>query len=320
MIPTQFLEDKMSRILVSGLINVETTLQVDAFPLTYEPVRYPFFGINSTISGVGYNIAKALLTLGENIDFLSIIGRDLAANSVRLALAQDGLAGHYILDAMPHTAQSVIIYDQVGRRQVHTDLKDIQDRSYPTQLFDQILPQSSLAVLCNINYNRPFLARAQKAGIPVATDVHTIADIADAYNQDFMGAAHILFMSDERLPCRPEKFVQRLQTRFGTAVIVIGLGGKGALLAVKKDNFVKRFAAVSTRPIVSTIGAGDALFSAFVHIYQQTGDPYQAIRKAIIFASYKIGTSGAAEGFMNSNQLDELYQVKKRENARRLSN
>ena len=38
----------MTRILVSGLINIETTLRVDSFPLTYEPVRYPFFGINST--------------------------------------------------------------------------------------------------------------------------------------------------------------------------------------------------------------------------------------------------------------------------------
>lgn len=308
----------MSKILVSGLINVETTLQVDTFPLTYEPVRYPFFGVNSTVSGVGYNIAKALLTLGENVDFLSIIGRDLAADSVRLALAQDGLSGKYILDAMPQTAQSVIIYDQAGRRQIHTDLKDIQDRSYPTQFFDQILPQSSLAVLCNINYNRPFLTRTQKAGIPVATDVHTIADIEDGYNQDFMAAAHILFMSDERLPCSPKEFVQRLQYHYGTAVIVIGLGQKGALLAVKKDNFVGRISAVSTRPVVSTIGAGDALFSAFIHTYQQTGDPYQAIRKAVLFASYKIGTVGAASGFMTSTQLDELYQATRQEGTGQL--
>jgi ribokinase len=43
---------------LSSQINIETTLRVDSFPLTYEPVRFPFFGINSTVSGVGYNIAK----------------------------------------------------------------------------------------------------------------------------------------------------------------------------------------------------------------------------------------------------------------------
>jgi ribokinase len=311
MIWQSFLGGNMSRILVSGLINIETTLRVDDFPLSYVPVRYPFFGVNSTISGVGYNIASALITLGSEVDLLSIIGRDTAGDSVRLALSRDGLTDQYILNEMPHTAQSVIIYDQAGRRQIHTDLKDIQDRVYPSQLFEQVLHRCSLAVLCNINYNRPFLTQAQNAGIPVATDVHTIADSEDDYNQDYMAAAHILFMSDELLPRSPEEFARRLQNHYGTAVIVIGLGNKGALLAVRKDNFIERIAAVSTRPIVNTIGAGDALFSSFVHLYQQTGDPYQAIRKSVLFASYKIGTSGAAEGFMTAAQLEKLYQVKK---------
>jgi len=173
MIKHSFLGGHMSRILVSGLINIETTLRVDAFPLSYVPVRYPFFGINSTISGVGYNIAGALTTLGSEVDFISIIGRDLPGDTVRLALASDGLADQYILNEMPHTAQSVIIYDQAGRRQIHTDLKDIQDRVYPPQLFEQVLHRCSLTVLCNINYNRPFLTQAQNAGIPVATDYNT---------------------------------------------------------------------------------------------------------------------------------------------------
>ena len=115
------------------------------------------------------------------------------------------------------------------------------------------------------------------------------------------------------LPCPPEEFIRQLQSRYDTAVIVIGLGSQGALLAVKKDGFSGRIAAVSTRPIVNTIGAGDALFSSFVHVYQQKGDPYDAIRKAVVFASYKIGTSGAAEGFLTAAELEDLYQVKKLE-------
>ena len=63
----------MASILVSGLINIETTLCVDGFPIPYRPVRYPFNQINATVSGVGYNIAKALTTLGDNVNLLSII-------------------------------------------------------------------------------------------------------------------------------------------------------------------------------------------------------------------------------------------------------
>jgi ribokinase len=123
-----------------------------------------------------------------------------------------------------------------------------------------------------------------------------------------MTAAHILFMSDERLPCSPEEWARRLQNRFGTAVIVIGLGREGALLAVKDDNFMEQVTAVTVRPIVNTIGAGDALFSAFNHVYHQTRDPYEAIKKAVLFAGYKIGTAGAAEGFLNNEKLELLSQ------------
>jgi ribokinase len=97
----------MTKMLVSGLINIETTLKVDSFPLTYEPVRYPFFGINSTVSGVGYNIAKALAVLGEKVTFLSLIGDDLAGRQVHRSLVDDGIDDSLIEKGMPVTAQSV---------------------------------------------------------------------------------------------------------------------------------------------------------------------------------------------------------------------
>jgi sugar/nucleoside kinase (ribokinase family) len=297
----------MTNILVSGLINIETTLRVDSFPLVYEPVRYPFFGINSTVSGVGYNVAKALTILGDEVVFLSLVGADEAGGLVRRSLAADQIDDTLVISGMPNTAQSVIIYDQQGKRQIHTDLKDIQERVYPSHLFESALQTASLAVLCNINYNRPFLDRARQAGVPIATDVHTVADVADEYNADFMAAAGILFLSDEHLPEAPELFARRLQERYGTAVIVIGLGAQGALLAVRDDNFMERIPAVVTRPVVNTIGAGDALFSSFINYIAVGADPYDALQKAAVFASWKIGVAGAAQGFLDAQALDNLW-------------
>jgi hypothetical protein len=48
----------MGNIVVAGLINSETTLQVEAFPIEYTPIRHLSFAIQSGPSGVGYNIAK----------------------------------------------------------------------------------------------------------------------------------------------------------------------------------------------------------------------------------------------------------------------
>ena len=68
----------MSRIFVSGLINLEVTLRVDGFPILYSPVRYPFHGVRSSVSGVGFNVAKALSTLGDEVHFASMVGADFA--------------------------------------------------------------------------------------------------------------------------------------------------------------------------------------------------------------------------------------------------
>lgn len=290
----------MTTILVAGLINIETTLKIDGFPLEYAPVRYPFFGVNTTVSGVGYNITKALTTLGNRVNFLSLVGQDAAAELVRRALENIGVDDRHIISHVNSTAQSVILYDETGKRAIYTDLKDIQEHSYPHEPdFSGVV----LAALCNINFTRPMLKQAQTAAVPIATDVHTIRDIDDDYNRDYMAAATLLFQSHEGLSVSPEAWIRQLWQHYGTPIAVIGLGAEGALLAVKDDNFIERIPAVYTRPIVSTIGGGDALFSSFVHVYAHTGDPYAAIRQAVIFASYKIGVAGAADGFLTADEL-----------------
>jgi ribokinase len=298
----------MSRILVSGLINIETTLKVEGFPIPYFPVRFPFHGINSTVSGVGYNVAKALTTLGDEVSFLSIIGEDIAAQQVRVALESENIPGENVLGLMPHTAQSVIIYDPTGQRQIHTDLKDIQKRVYPIEIFDREMEICDLLALCNINFSRPMLKRAHQAGKLIATDVHTLGELFDEYNQEFMRVAHILFMSDEDLPSSPEDWARKVLNAYGAEILVIGLGAEGALLSVRADNFIERIPAVQTRPVINTIGAGDALFSAFLNSYMKAQNPYDAIQKAMVFASYKIGEKGAAEGFVSQEQLEMLYR------------
>jgi sugar/nucleoside kinase (ribokinase family) len=302
----------MSNILVAGLINIETTLRVDGFPIEYNPVRYPFHGVDSAVSGVGYNVAKALTLLGNDIRFCAMVGKDAARTLVFQALETDCIPTEYVLDSLAKTPQSVILYDGDGRRQINVDLKDIQQRAYPEERFAAALQDASVAVLCNVNFSRRFLHTAKRIGKPVATDVHTISNLEDDYNRDYMAAADILFMSDERLPCGPEEWTRRIINRYGTEVVVIGLGAAGALMSVKSHHFMERIPAVITRPVVNTIGAGDALFSAFVHIYSRTRNPYDAIRKAMVYASYKVGATGAAEGLMNEEQLETLYSQMQR--------
>jgi acarbose 7IV-phosphotransferase len=297
----------MNKILVSGLINIETTLLVDGFPITYSPVRYPFYGVNSAVSGVGFNIAAALHRLGSPVRLLSLVGRDLGGDLARQAAETIGLDPKGVLPNLEKPPQSIILYELSGRRQINVDLKDIQDHSYPLEIFEKTLADSNLAVLGNINFSRPLLAPARRAGKLIATDVHAISSLEDEYNQDFMAAADILFMSDELLPCTPEEWVTKLMDRYRAEIVVVGMGSQGALLSVRTSGLMERLPAVYTRPVASTIGAGDALFSAFLHFYLKERDPRISLQKAIVFASYKIGEYGAAQGFLDEEGLLNLY-------------
>jgi acarbose 7IV-phosphotransferase len=299
----------MNKILVCGLINIETTLQIDSFPIHYSPVRYPFFGIESSVSGVGFNIAKALSVLGDSARFCSVIGGDDAAELVKIALQRNNIDQKYVIQALEKTPQSVILYDRDGKRHINTDLKDIQEARYPGELFRDAVKDCSLAVLCNINFSRPFLEETRKAGVPVATDVHVISSLEDPYNTDYMKHSNILFMSDEHLPCSPGDWIKRVHQKFGNQIVVIGMGSKGALLFVEKDNNISHFPAVPVGDIINTTGAGDALFSCFVHYFSKDANPYEAMQKAVLFASYKTGARSASDGFLEEGALEELYRT-----------
>ena len=298
----------MGNILVSGLTNMETTLNINDFPIDYYPINFPFFGVNSSVSGVGYNVAKALTVLGDNVNFLSIIGKDIIGEIAINTIKKNNISDKYIKKIINETSNSVIIYDNDGRRQIHCDLKDLQEIKYPIELFKEAATGVDIVCLCNINFSRPFLELAKRMGKIIATDVHAISDIEDQFNMDFMKNADILFMSDEWLPCYPEKWVKWIWAKYSPEIIVVGLGNEGLLLAVKGDNFIQRIATVKTRPVINTIGAGDSLFASFIHYYNKTRNPYKSIKNALIFASYKIGEKGGGDGFLTEDKIEEWYK------------
>lgn len=76
---------------------------------------------------------------------------------------------------------------------------------------------------------------------------------------------------------------------------------------LRRENRILEYRAVSVGPVVNTVGAGDALFSAFVHYYTQGKTPEEALARAQIFASKKIGTSGAAQGFPTGEEMETLW-------------
>lgn len=298
----------MSKILISGLVNVETTVKVPSFPINYTPIQFSFFGVNSYPSGVGLNLSFALKKLGDDVKLLSLIGKDVTGSVIKNEIEKHNVDTQYLIEELSDTCQSVVIYDEFGKRQIYCDLKDIQERSYNKSLFKEAMKDCDMVCLCNINFSRSLLSIAKEMDKLIATDVQVLEDVYDDYNADFMRSANILFISNEKIKERVEDFVSKIAAEYDNDIIVVGLGSEGALLYVKKDKFMGRFSAVNTRDVVNTIGAGDSLFSAFIHYYSKKSDPYESLKKAIVFASYKIGDKGAAQGFLTEEELENWYE------------
>lgn len=293
------------RIIVSGLLNVETTVAVKEFPIPYYQIDYPFFGINSNVSGVGCNNAKALTMLGDEVELISFLGSDPEGKRVLEDLEQYGIRTDGIEISLKNTPASVVLFDPAGKRQVYCDLKDIQDKILDPARWLEKLAGVDLAVMCNINFNRRLIRAAHEAGVLIATDVHVLSDINDEYNRDFMECSDILFLSDERLPCSPDEFADKLHELYNNRIIVIGMGEKGALLRDAQNEGSIRIPAFSKGKVVNTVGAGDALFSAFIHYYVRGYGAEDALKRAVIFAGIKIGYNGASIGFCSDKEVED---------------
>lgn len=294
------------KLLVSGLLNIETTVAVRGFPISYYPIDYPFFGVNSAVSGVGYNLAKALTTLCDNVTLLSYLGNDDESDRVIQQLQKDGISVGGISRTLKSTPTSVVLYAPDGRRQIYCDLKDIQEHKLDPDYIGGSIHDCTLAAICNINFNRELIKRAHNKGLITATDVHVLSDIEDDYNRDFMENADILFLSDENLPCPPAQFIRQLSDRYPCRIIVIGMGKSGAMLFERSSNHVLRLSACQNIKVVNTVGAGDALFAAFLHYTAKGLSAVDALKRAQVFAAVKIGHNGASKGFCSEAEIESI--------------
>ena len=290
-------------ILVSGLLNTETTVAVHGFPIPYYPIDYPFFGVNTAVSGVAFNIAKALRTLGDQVRLTSMVGDDVPAASIRGQLEDLGIGTEHIRTKLRQTPNSVVLYDPEGRRQIYCDLKDIQDTQY--DFSPELLEGIELVAACNINFNRPLVRMAKAAGKTIATDVHVLGNVYDDYNREFIENADILFLSDEAVGADWKGFLYALADSCPCGIIVLGRGGKGAALYLRETGTITEMPAANVGPVVNTVGAGDALFSGFLHFYAKGHSPEEALRRAQVFAAHKITVTGASNGFVSEETVEQ---------------
>ena len=72
---------------------------------------------------------------------------------------------------------------------------------------------------------------------------------------------------------------------------------------LRSEHQILEMPAACIGPVVNTVGAGDALFSGFLHYYAKGFSPEQALERAQMFAACKIRVSGASNGFVTEEEI-----------------
>ncbi|MFE6309431.1 carbohydrate kinase family protein [Nocardiopsis sp. NPDC057823] len=297
------------RIVVAGVANLCTAATVTTTVASGTDDRREHTTAMATgVSGVGANLALTLNRLGTRVDLCTLIGQDPPGRAIRAGLEQEGLHGPGCVPT-PSSALALCLVDGNGGRHSATYLNDLADALYPTSVFTDLVQGADLAVLTTIGFTRPLIAHAHRAGVPIAVDVHVVADIDHPEQEPWLHSADVVFCSHERLPCPPRAWIRHVfDTYPGCVVAGVGCGDRGAMVGTREGLLVTARTRLP-RPLANTIGAGDALFGSFLHGWVAAGNPAQALHDAVLHASWLIGDLFPNHGRLDRDQLRELART-----------
>jgi sugar/nucleoside kinase (ribokinase family) len=297
-----------SKIVVAGVTSLYMSVGVEEFPLEYAPAAAAPAWMRAGVTGSAGHVAQILRRLGDEVKLCTLVGRDPPGLAIRADLSAGGLLGQGVVDNGASSI-GVVLVAADGRRMGFPYLAAVNAVGYPAETFIRQAEGADLAVLTNARFVRPLIRHATQLNLPVAVDTHVISDVDDTYNRPWLEVADIVFCSHERLPCSPRDWVARVFGRYpGCGVVGVGRGPDGCLLGLR-DGTVVLAEALAPRGVVSTAGAGDALFASFLHAWLATGNPVDALEAAVLHAGWKIGDTLPGASSLTAPELADLRRT-----------
>ena len=295
----------MFKFIVAGITQLEMIIKTKGLPVAYEPFTDAHDGLHMSAGGDAFNESLALKWLGDEVAFMTVVGRSQNLDIFNPPGREVTLDTDYVLPILNETPMEVLLYDDQRNQQVFDDLKDIRDANYDMTLAEPISKDADMFVLSNANFCRPFIDLAKRRDKKIAVKIHNFVREKEKYNVDFLENANILYFSDTSINEDPFDFVQSIADAYNTDIIILGQGAKGVILYDRYRKIKVHYDPVKSGKVVNMAGEGNAVFACFLHYFLKTEDPKMAIHKALLFGSHKIGYLGTSDGFMTEAQLDQ---------------
>ena len=293
----------MGKFLVAGVVQRETIVKVDNIPIGYMGITERPNTIFTSTGGDAYNESLALKWLGNSVDLMSMVGEVESMDLVNPPGCEVELVTDYVLPRLADTPIAVLFYDENRKQQIFEDIKNLGDVPYDLALFRERAKRAEMLVVSDANFCRPLIGIGKELRKPIAVNIREYTEEKAYFNEDFLKGGDILYISDDRLVGDPYEFVKLLAAKYRPQIIILGQGAAGLILYDKNKNIIAHYNTVKTHKTVNTVGAGNALFSCFLHFYNKTKDSVFAVKNAMLFASYKIGFMGTSSGFMTEEEI-----------------
>ncbi|OLB65187.1 MAG: hypothetical protein AUI10_07855, partial [Actinobacteria bacterium 13_2_20CM_2_72_6] len=194
------------------------------------------------------------------------------------------------------------------RRIVYPYLDPIDGVTYPESAFSSVARDASLIVLTNAGFARSLAPAAAQLDAPVAVDVNVISDCDQLEFRTLLEASDVIFCSDERLLCSPERWIEHLLERYPRAALVaVGCGERGSVLGLR-DGRLAHVGSVAPLGVASTSSAGDSLFATFLHYWLRIPDPIEALRRAALYAGWRVGHRDPTTVLLDEQEVERLWR------------
>jgi rfaE bifunctional protein kinase chain/domain len=299
------------RVLVVGDLIVDTYINCDALGMSQEdptivvtPIEQKTF-----VGGAGIVAAHAR-GLGAEARYLSVSGRDDAANFARDALERHGVDAELLLDETRPTThkqrfraggKTLLRVNHLRQHAIDTELSDRL-----LARVEDLLPETDLLLFSDFNYGclpqslvDAAAERAAARGVLMAADSQASSQLADIAR--FRGMALITPTEREaRLALHDFEsglvvLAERLRCKARARNLIITLGAEGLLMHAPEpggdDPVTDRLPAFNTAP-KDPAGAGDSLFTSASMALCAGVDVWRAGYLGALAAACQVGRVG----------------------------
>ena len=268
------------------------------------PVQATSDTASSTVVGRGGSAANAAVGLaraGCNVTYVGAVGRDPAADVLRALFEAAGVATRLQVVDAP-TGVVVAIVDGSGQRAMFTSrgANALLDEAHVVDALAEGADHVHVSGYTVLDERTRGLARsaieaARRCGTPVSVDACSVGPLramgASRFLDAVAGVTTIFANEEEALELGGGSLEMALSVLGNhVAEVVVTLGSRGAL-ALGDEGEVR--VAASSRAVLDTTGAGDAVTGAYLAARLQGSSRRAALETAMAAAAAVVGGLGA---------------------------